>query len=326
MRRLSWIWFLAAAAPAWALDLCLPTPNDALFRPGGAAAFYQPTVEGTVESGMFGCTRRDGRRFHEGVDIRCVERDRRGECVDPVWAVGEGVVAFINHRPGLSNYGRYVMLEHHWDGVRVHTLYAHLREVADGLTVGQTVAKGHRLGTVGRSTNTREGISPDRAHLHFEIGFLLNPHFQRWNARREPNAPPFGNYNGQNFSGLDPAAFFHAYAADRTLNFAGYLARQPIAFTVLVRADRLPWAQLHPEQITGNGPAPYYEVGVTTTGLPVKLWRRATVDRPVPALHLVNEPLLATVTCRQLVSRVGDAWQFTPTGRDWLDLLTYRPD
>src|SRR5216684_1762340 len=109
------------AATARALNICLPTANDALLRPGGDADYFQPTVEGTVESGMFGCVRSKGRRFHEGIDIKC--------------------------------------LQHNWDTVSVCTLYAHLSEIAAGLVVDQPVKKGQIIATMGHSTNTREGIS-----------------------------------------------------------------------------------------------------------------------------------------------------------------------
>ena len=46
---------LLTAGKVFALDLCLPTANDAVLRPGYDAEFFQATVEGTTESGMFGC-------------------------------------------------------------------------------------------------------------------------------------------------------------------------------------------------------------------------------------------------------------------------------
>src|ERR1700675_197991 len=130
------------AATARALDISLPTDNDALLRPGADADYFQPTVDGTVESGMFGCVRSHGHRFHEGIDIKCLQRDRRGEPTDPIHAVADGEVAFINTKPGLSNYGRYIVLQHNWDNVSVCTLYAHLSEVTAGLVVDQPVRKG----------------------------------------------------------------------------------------------------------------------------------------------------------------------------------------
>ncbi len=318
---------LPVCACAW--DIGLPTGNDALLRPGGEAAFFQPTIEGTTVSGMFGCVRGAGRRFHEGIDIRSVERDRHGESVDPVLAAANGRVAFINLKPGLSNYGRYIVLEHRGEGVAVFTLYAHLRQVADDLAVGRWVQKGQPIAVMGRSSNTRERISRERAHLHFEICFLLNPDFDRWYRKRDPKAPPFGAFNGQNFVGLDPAVLLREAATNPKMNFAEYIARQPVGFTVLVPAGSLRWAELHPEQIRGglttNTVA--YEVGVTVWGLPVALWPRTAeqvAGRNLPVLNLVNEAELMQGNCRRLVERAGAGWRLSARGRDWLELLTYR--
>jgi peptidoglycan LD-endopeptidase LytH len=327
--------FLAAAA-ARALDISLPTANDALLRTGHDAEFFQPTVEGTVESGMFGCVRRKGRRFHEGIDIKCLQRDRRGEPTDPVHAVADGEVAFLNKKPGLSNYGRYVVLRHRWDGVEVFTLYAHLREIADGLVVDQPVKKGQVIGTLGHSTNTREGISTERAHLHFEINFMLNPNFRIWYPKRDPKAPPFGNFNGLNLAGLDPAAFLRAYAADRKLNFADYLARQPIGFTVLVGARPFPWLSLHPEQVRAASANPVaYEIGATVWGVPVAVWPRSgneidpsqlrSLQRGLPVLCRVNEAELERGRCREMAKRARHGWQLAQNGREWVEKIIYAP-
>src|ERR1017187_10267542 len=165
------------AATARALDICLPTANEALLRSGGDADYFQPTVEGTVESGMFGCVRSNGRRFHEGIDIKCLQRNRRGEPTDPVHAVADGEVAFINTKRGLSNYGRYVVIQHNWDNVSVCTLYAHLSEPASGLGGDQRVKKSQIIGTQGHFASPREGSSRARAQLQIEITFLLNPNY-----------------------------------------------------------------------------------------------------------------------------------------------------
>ncbi len=326
------------AVHARALDICLPTANDALLRPGADAEFFQPTVEGTTESGMFGCVRSNGHRFHEGIDIKCLQRDRRGEPTDPVHAVADGEVAFINTRPGLSNYGRYIVLRHVWDGVQVCTLYAHLSEVATGLVAGQPARKGQVIGTLGHSSNTREGISRDRAHLHFEVNFLLNPNFYIWYPKHDPKAPPFGNYNGQNLIGLDPAAFLRAYAANRRLNFAEYVSKQPIAFTALIGARPLPWLELHPEQVQpATGTPIAYEIGMTAWGMPVAVWSRAAgelgepqrrlLERGQPVVQRVNESELARWTCGELLKRNPRAtgWMVSTRGREYFELLTYAP-
>lgn len=329
---------LALAATVRALDLCLPTANNALLKPGDEADFFQPTVEGTVESGMFGCVRNNGHRFHEGLDIKCLQRDRRGEPIDPVHAIADGEIAFVNTRPGLSNYGRYVVLQHNWDGVQVFTLYAHLSEVKPGLVVGQPVQKAQVIGTLGHSANTGEGISRERAHLHFEINFLLNPNFRIWYPKREPKAPPFGNFNGQNLIGLDPAAFLRAYAADRKLSFAAYVSTQPIAFSALVGARPLPWLTLHPEQVQPESGIPVaYEIGMTYWGMPLIVWPRSSneigesqrrmLQRGLPIVCRVNEAELARFPCQELVrrDRRGNGWVLSERGRDWFEVLTYTP-
>jgi peptidoglycan LD-endopeptidase LytH len=334
LKTLAVLLFFSLAVAAHALDLCLPTTNNALLRPGHDAEFFQPTIEGTPESGMFGCVRREGRKFHEGIDIKCLQRDRRGEPLDPVHAVADGEVAFINTKSGLSNYGRYVVLAHQWDGVQAYTLYAHLREIRDGLVVGQPVQKGQVIATLGHSTNTREGIPADRAHLHFEINFMVNTGFRTWYVKRDPKAPPFGNFNGQNLIGLDAAAFYRAYVSNPKLNFADYIAKQPVAFTVLVRARALSWLSLHPEELRPGAAVPVaYEVAVTAWGLPVAVWPRAgneipeaqwrTLGRSLAVVHRVNEPELERNGCRRLVERSGRAWRLGNEGREWAELLTY---
>ncbi len=145
---------------AHALDLAPPTDNQALWR-GDNAAFYQPTVEGAVQSGMFGCVRSGGRRFHEGIDIRCLRRDKRGESLDEVRAIADGAVAFLNSNPGLSNYGRYIVLAHRWDGVEVFTLYAHLGRFQ--VAKGDRVSQGQPVGTLG-DTGSLKG-----PYLYFEV-------------------------------------------------------------------------------------------------------------------------------------------------------------
>ncbi len=329
---------LIVAANAAALDICLPTANDALLRPGAEADFFQPTVEGGTESGMFGCVRSAGHRFHKGIDIKCLQRDRRGEPTDPIHAVADGEVAFINTKPGLSNYGRYIVLQHDWDGVPVCTLYAHLSEVALGLAAGQPVKKGQVIATMGHSANTHEGISRERAHLHFEMDLLLSPYFHIWYPKHDPQAPPFGNFNGRNLAGIDPAAFLRAYAANRNLNFAEYVSKEPIAFTVLVGARPFPWLKMHPEQVQPAQGAPIaYEIGMTAWGMPVSVWPRAAgeigesqrrlLERSLPVLARTNDAELSQWTCGELVrrSRTGGGWELTERGREWLQMVTYVP-
>ena len=113
------------------LPLVWPTPNRAFLEGKPFEDYIQPTSSGRIESGLFGCTRNGGSRFHEGVDLKTVGRDSRGRATDPVFAAMPGAVVHINRVAGNSSYGIYVVLRHNHDGVRFYTLYSHLASVAD---------------------------------------------------------------------------------------------------------------------------------------------------------------------------------------------------
>src|SRR4029079_4179533 len=113
---------------AVAESIRLPTSNHALFEGGAEEKFFVGTVGKPWTSGCFGCVRSDGWQMHEGLDIRCLQRDKHGEPIDPVLAAADGTVSYINKRPSLSNYGNYIVFRHQIDGIEVYSLYAHLRE------------------------------------------------------------------------------------------------------------------------------------------------------------------------------------------------------
>src|SRR6266481_2945349 len=161
----------------------LPTANHALFEKGGEERFFVGTVGKPWTTGTFGCVRSDGAQMHEGLDIRCLQRDKRGEPTDPVMATADGTVAYINTHSGLSNYGNYIVLRHEIEGLEIYSLYAHLHEVRRDLRVGQAVKAGEAIAVMGRTANTREGISKDRAHVHFELNLFVSDHFSGWYKR-----------------------------------------------------------------------------------------------------------------------------------------------
>src|ERR1051325_3841498 len=135
----------AGAAVARAQMFILPTPNRALIADGALSEKYLVGTTGKPwQSGGYGCVRSEGFKMHEGLDIRCTQRDKRGEPIDPVVASAAGTVAYINNKPGLSNYGRYIVIRHNIEGLEICTLYAHLSEIQDGLAIGQTVKQGQR--------------------------------------------------------------------------------------------------------------------------------------------------------------------------------------
>jgi murein DD-endopeptidase MepM/ murein hydrolase activator NlpD len=116
------------------LDLVLPTDNDAFFR--RRPAFYQSvdrdyngakSAPGKAANTALSVIRKARRRrrlypFHEGIDIRSVHRDANGEPLDEVRAIADGEVVHVNLVPGYSNYGKYVVIEHGWNGSNYYSL------------------------------------------------------------------------------------------------------------------------------------------------------------------------------------------------------------
>jgi murein DD-endopeptidase MepM/ murein hydrolase activator NlpD len=81
-----------------------PTANHALYEIDGQLKFFAPTApDKPWTSGSFGCVRDDRQRMHEGLDIRHLQTDKRGEPADPVMATADGTVVYFSDRPALSN-------------------------------------------------------------------------------------------------------------------------------------------------------------------------------------------------------------------------------
>ncbi|MCS7338779.1 MAG: M23 family metallopeptidase [Verrucomicrobiae bacterium] len=318
-----------------AQPLMLPTPNQALFEQGREDAFFAPTPGKPWTTGCFGCVRSEGMQMHEGIDIRSVQRDAKGEPTDPVWAVAHGTVVYINTNPGLSTFGRYVVLRHFIDGIEVYSTYAHLRAVRNGLAVGQQLQPGELIGIMGRSSSSPGSISKDRAHLHFELGLLLNEHFAAWFKNAFPEQRnDHGMWNGQNIIGLDPHAIFllqHKHGSN--FNLLDYVRNQTELCRVFVRSTNFPWLRRYPQLIRQNHRAQSegvagYEIALNFNGVPFELTPRAASEinaRGRFVLLSVNEAELSRNPCRKLVTRHGGKWQLADNGLRLLELLTYQP-
>ncbi len=226
-----------ASVPLSATEVVWPTTLD-LGAVRSAQDYLQPTVSGRLESATFGMVREEGQRFHEGVDIRPGRRDAAGEPLDLVRAAMDGQVAYVN--PHVNGpYGRYVVLMHPGAELPVYSLYAHLASVEPTVRLGAFVRRGLTLGRMGRSSAGVTPITPDRAHLHFEVGLLLSTGFNAWYAaqpdnRKSPNQ--HGLFNGQNLIGMDPLPLL----SQRSVDVLALLRRQPTALTVVLRAAKTP--------------------------------------------------------------------------------------
>lgn len=263
----------AVSVSAQRLDPVWPTPNTAYVEGRGVAEFVQPTVSGEVESGLFGCVRSGGAQYHEGLDLKPIARDRRGEPTDPIFAVLPGVVRHISRSSGDSAYGRYIVIEHGDQSLPVITLYAHLASVAPGIVEGGRVERGQTIATMGRSAGGYT-IPRERAHLHFEIALWMTRNFQSWYVGRQfGSANTHGIWNGMNIMGVDALDFYNQLRARRVDSFEAYFESQPVVTKVRIASSRVPdFIQRYPNFLTKDlplGGVGGWEISFNRTGLPI---------------------------------------------------------
>ena len=330
--------------PVWQ-RLVTPTPQQNLLEPD-TPGVLQPTGSGRLESAKFGSTRtaqRNGRifpAFHEGVDIAPTARDRKGVPTDPVYAVTEGRVAFVNSIGGNSTYGKYVIIEHpdpslgmvqKRDGTTepatVYTLYAHLADIRFGIRPGRAVAPGEEIATLGHTSSTQPPIPLERSHLHWEIGILLNSRFEI-KGREDKISPDFGNFNGGNLFAFDPLDYYAAHSRDPGLTMASYLASVKPACEVLLRGKfpdyfrRFPALWKGPPHDGGPLRLTLSESGAPLTGRNATAAETALLGNQRHAVVHVDTAVLGR-NGRALVTSASGKWQFTEKGKQWAEILFY---
>ena len=324
---------LLIAVAAQAQTFQIPTANHALFEKGGEERFFVGTAGKTWTTGTFGCVRTGGWQMHEGLDIRCLQHDKRGEPTDPIIATADGTVAYISTRPSLSNYGNYLILRHHVEGLEIYSLYAHLREIRHDLKVGQAVKAGEPIATMGRTANTRETISKDRAHVHFELNLLVNDRFAVWHKQSVPGQRnDHGVWNGQNLLGIDPKPILLGQREQGAkFSLLSFLQNQTELCRVLVRKTDFPWLKRYAPLVRPNSRAEKegiagYEIALNFNGVAFELSPRAASEIKGKAkfrLISVNEAEYAKNPGRRLVAKRGSRWELTSHGSNLLELLTY---
>jgi peptidoglycan LD-endopeptidase LytH len=324
-------WILCANLFAQA-PFQFPTANHALYQPGDELKFFAPTApDKPWTSGSFGCVRDNGARMHEGLDIRHLQTDRHGEPTDPVMATADGTVMYCNRKPGLSNYGNYVVLRHIVDGLEIYSLYAHLSQVRPGLAAGQPVKAGENIGTMGR-TSSAETIAKDRAHVHFELNVLINDNFAAWFKKNSTAGErnDHGEWNGQNLDGLDVREILLAEHNGK-FNLTDFIRGQTELCRVLVRSTNFTYLKRYATLVLKNPVAEKegvaaYEIALNYNGMAFALLPRAASEIKGSAkfqLLSVNEPVQKANPCRKLVVKRGGLWQLTDKGVREMNLLTY---
>jgi murein DD-endopeptidase MepM/ murein hydrolase activator NlpD len=310
-----------------------PTANHYLYERGGELKFFAPTApDKPWTSGSFGCVRDNGTRLHEGLDIRHLQTDRRGEPTDPVMATADGSVVYFNTRPSLSNYGNYIVIRHIIQGIEIYSLYAHLSAIRPGLKTGQRVKAGEVIATMGRTSNA-EVILKERAHVHFELDVLVNDNFNAWFKTAFPGERnDHGEWNGQNLNGLDPREILLAeHNPVAKFSLLNFLRGQTELCRVLVRATNFPYLKRYPMLVLKNPVAEKegiagYEIALNYNGVAFALMPRAESEiksRAKFQLLFVNEAVERANSCRKLVVQRGGRWQLADAGIHELELLTY---
>ena len=311
----------------------LPTANHALFEPGGEDRFFVGTTGRSWESGTFGSVRSEGRQLHEGIDIRCLQRDKRGEPTDSVMASADGTVAYINRKASLSNYGIYILLRHRIEGLEVYTTYAHLSSARADLREGSTVKAGETIGIMGRTANTREGISKDRAHVHFEVGLVLNDRFAEWYRKFQPGERnDHGNGNGQNLRGLDPRLILlEQHREGARFSLLAFIKNQTELCRVQVRETNFPWVRRYAQLLVKNPVAEKegvsgYELVLNFVGVPYQVIPRAASElqsKSRVCLMSVNTAEQQKNPSAKLVTQRGGRWALSTNGENLISLLTF---
>jgi len=310
-----------------------PTANHALYEPGGELKFFVPTApDKPWTSGSYGCVRNNATRMHEGLDIKHLQTDRRGEPTDPVLATADGTVAYFSTKAGLSNYGKYIVIRHIVEGLEIYSLYAHLSAVDPGLRMGGAVKAGAVIGTMGR-TSTAEVISKDRAHVHFELNVFVNDNFATWFKKTSPTERnDHGIWNGQNLLGFDPREVLIAeHNPVKKFSLLEFMRSQTELCRVLVRVKDFPYVKRYAPLVLKNPVADKegiagYEIALNYNGVPFALLPRAASEIKGAAkfqLISVNAPVEQANPCRKLVAQRGSHWQLTDKGQQLLEMLTY---
>jgi murein DD-endopeptidase MepM/ murein hydrolase activator NlpD len=321
------------------LNLALPTDNDAIYRSGGSE-FYQYIIrefEGARttpwEGGQYGFVRNPQRtgtglrytRFHEGIDIRPLRRDARGNAADEVRAIASGRVVHVSLVPGHSSYGNYVVVEHRWDGSPYYSLYAHLASAS--VRVGQQVEREQTLGIMG---HTGSGLDRERAHLHLELNLLLSTNFEQWHStffKGEPNR--HGIYNGINLTGLDIAKLYLELRRRPGMSIPQFLESEETFYRVAVPASpnfqlpkRYPW--MLPNDPSSESSPAAWEVSFSRSGIPLKVRPHSeAVSRP--QITWVKRGADLAGATRGVIGGTSAAPRLTPSGERLMRLLTF-PD
>ncbi len=318
------------------LNLVLPTENDALLRgkpedyymyvhrymngvsskpwTGGQYGFVR-TLKNTQSEGIIAT------KFHEGLDIKPIKRDRSNNPLDKILSIAKGTVVYINNSSGGSSYGKYLVVEHNWGYGPFFSLYAHLSSIS--AEIGQKVLPGSPLGVMGF---TGVGINRERSHLHLELNMLATEQFDAWHQEVYGGVSPHGIHNGINLMGIDVASLLLAQKKNTKLSIPQFLATATPYFKVaiprksinLALAHRYPWLKKGDHSKASHS----WEISFTDSGIPLAV---------TPSFRKVTQPTITFVRTtrsnheyytRKRLTGTGRKATLTKTGKRFIALFT----
>jgi murein DD-endopeptidase MepM/ murein hydrolase activator NlpD len=315
------------------VNIVLPTENHGLLN-GDNGSFYQYVkrdFEGESstpwEGGEYGFVRNPRKfgttvlytRFHEGMDIRPLQRDANGEPLDAIHAIAAGKVVYLNNVPSYSNYGRYIVIEHQFGGCPYYSLYAHLSAVQ--VNIGAQVSQGDSIAVMG---HTGEGIDRDRSHVHLELNLLLNDDFERWSNKYFPrDGNRHGNYNGQNLDGLDIGRLYLELKKNPQKSIPEFLQEETTWYRVLVPAStRMDLLRRYPWLSGGQTEAKAWEISFNQAGIPIH-FEAKTQSAGKPVLTWVKfSPYPYGLQTRGYLQGSGSNSSLSKDGERYLDLIS----
>lgn len=317
------------------LKLRLPTVNKALFN-GKQEDFFMYTTrhfEGKKSSpwtgGTYGYSRNLKRgkngeiiatRFHEGIDIKPVYRDRARRPKDIVRSIAPGKVVYINNQSKKSNYGKYVVVQHQWPAGSFYSLYAHLASIS--CKKGKRLKAGSALGKMGY---TGRGINLTRAHLHLELNIMWHPEFDQWHASHYNSPNHHGKFNGINMSGLDITRLYLQHQKNPTLDLATFIQSKEVQYKVTVpRSQTLEICKIYPWLKKGDHAeeSPSWEISFSHSTFPLAV---------EPSQKKVDEPTVTFVQpsenphsyrSRGMLRGTGDTATLSTIGKRHIELVT----
>ncbi|MCX8480461.1 MAG: M23 family metallopeptidase, partial [Sediminibacterium sp.] len=143
-------------------DPPVPCEGNPVIRPEITPTDKNKTL---FEGGTNGFTRNSQTKYHDGLDIKCKNKE------DEIYPMFDGVVVRVKniYKPGDKGdygYGNYVIIKSEVNGETIFLKYIHLDYVFNDVQVGTPISRGLTLGVCGTTGNAWNIPNP---HVHIQL-------------------------------------------------------------------------------------------------------------------------------------------------------------